>query len=697
MNSATNNGDDVNTTHHHSSTANSTEHIKVLVVGDQHSGAFSGHRSGLGVDALIPSGHPAYRNIANGYFRRIDAVLFVFDSTKKKTFEELNTWYNHFEDNTPDPSSVSKMLVANKVEATLIKRKKVKDEVLTDFVQKRNLPFLDVSAKSGFNVEECFMQLISTAIRDGSSSMESSSNSYHAPPPSISLQPAFHSLPTDAGSRSSTGSGGSEALHNSNATLLHFHPTASPNITTPNQRIPSTNTTQMSVGQHYNGQFNMAYTAHPVISPRTMENHLSHVSPYTQNTHQLDVGHNRIPNELSSSGRMTSPNVDAPLFNENQGLNEENRKMKEQCEMLMRELQKANEFISQMRMIQEENKSLQSAQKQYQEVVNSLNMQIQTMRNDKLSQTIAEGRGKLTDDLVIDSHDRSRVLLHEVLGGGGSGARIFKASFAGLTFAAKILPGEIGQIPEMIEPLKREIAIMESLDHENIVKYLGHDILENQGEIRLYMTLYSSTLNDEIYQRRQNKIQGRISPLYYRGAEICGFLQQIAKGLDYLHTLNPPVLHRDLKCENIEQLKIGDFDTSKIMRGQKTTYTRNVGTDGFMAPEVATQSLHFRDKGYTKYADVWSFGMIMYEIMTFEKPRFDLLNGELPHLPPQVIIDLIEWNETSQCWSNLKEEQIEEKYRVLIPLWKKCTSFDPTKRPDTDEILKMLSKMHFGN
>ena len=75
--------------------------------------------------------------------------------------------------------------------------------------------------------------------------------------------------------------------------------------------------------------------------------------------------------------------------------------------------------------------------------------QLQKLRNDKLAQTIAEGRGKLTEDLVIDSHDRSRVVLHEVLGGGGSGARIFKASFAGLTFAAKILPGEIAQIPEV--------------------------------------------------------------------------------------------------------------------------------------------------------------------------------------------------------------------------------------------------------
>ncbi|PRP74144.1 hypothetical protein PROFUN_06469 [Planoprotostelium fungivorum] len=282
-------------------------------------------------------------------------------------------------------------------------------------------------------------------------------------------------------------------------------------------------------------------------------------------------------------------------------------------------------------------------------------------------------------EVVINFDNRLEIQLHEILGGGGSGAQIYRASYGdpeGLTFAAKVMKGDM--VPEMLEPIKREIQIMESLDNEHIVKYLGHDITDS--EIRLYMSLYSSTLHDEINRRRTQKMP-------YKATDICKYMFLITKGLNYLHSLNPPILHRDLKSENIfvqfdsrkeiDQLKIGDFDSSKILQGQRATFTRNMGTDGFMAPEVASSSAGNKDKGYTKYADVWSLGMIMYELMMFEKPYFDVtpvnrhtvvLSGKRPTIHPEV----------------------ERRYKDLVHLWQKCTEKDPSKRPETKKILKTL-------
>jgi len=286
------------------------------------------------------------------------------------------------------------------------------------------------------------------------------------------------------------------------------------------------------------------------------------------------------------------------------------------------------------------------------------------------------------ETLYINFENKSDIQLQEILGGGGSGAQIYKATYGGLTFAAKVMKGDM--VPEMIDPIKREIHIMESIDNEHVVKYLGHHITES--EIRLYMALYSSTLHDEINQRRKQKMP-------YKPAEICRFMTLITKGLSYLHSMNPPILHRDLKSENIfvqydsrkeiDLLKIGDFDSSKILEGQRATFTRNMGTDGFMAPEVASNPAG-KDKGYTKNADVWSLGMIMYELMMFEKPYFDVIpvnrhlvvvSGKRPTISPEV----------------------ERKYKDLVHLWQKCTEKEPSRRPETRKILKALVEMQFGN
>ncbi|MCD7456370.1 Serine/threonine-protein kinase wnk1 [Datura stramonium] len=94
--------------------------------------------------------------------------------------------------------------------------------------------------------------------------------------------------------------------------------------------------------------------------------------------------------------------------------------------------------------------------------------------------------------------------------------------------------------------------------------------------------------------------------------------RQILNGLLYLHIFkDPPVIHRDLKCDNIfingnqGEVKIGDLGLAAILR--KSHAARPVGTPEFMAPEVYEEE-------YNELVDIYSFGMCILEMVTFEYP-----------------------------------------------------------------------------
>ncbi|KAI4368348.1 hypothetical protein MLD38_016915 [Melastoma candidum] len=93
--------------------------------------------------------------------------------------------------------------------------------------------------------------------------------------------------------------------------------------------------------------------------------------------------------------------------------------------------------------------------------------------------------------------------------------------------------------------------------------------------------------------------------------------RQILRGLVYLHTRDPPVIHRDLKCDNIfingnqGQVKIGDLGLAAILR--KSSAAHCVGTLEFMAPEVYEEE-------YNELVDIYSFGMCVLEMVTSEYP-----------------------------------------------------------------------------
>lgn len=103
------------------------------------------------------------------------------------------------------------------------------------------------------------------------------------------------------------------------------------------------------------------------------------------------------------------------------------------------------------------------------------------------------------------------------------------------------------------------------------------------------------------------------------GAQVNDMLEQYAydvfKAVDYLHNQNPPIIHRDIKPENIlfsqGHLKIADFGWSNLKDKVRTTFC---GTPEYLAPEM------LMEKGHNEKLDVWTLGVLLYEILVGEPP-----------------------------------------------------------------------------
>jgi len=167
--------------------------------------------------------------------------------------------------------------------------------------------------------------------------------------------------------------------------------------------------------------------------------------------------------------------------------------------------------------------------------------------------------------------------------------------------------------------LKKEIKIAKSIDHPHLVKLI--DVLKEDEKI--YLVFEFCECGD------LSKYLGDTGILDELQAK--NFLSQILSGLSYLHGRN--IIHRDLKPQNIlitkkdgkPHLKIADFGFAKEIEPEDMSATI-CGSPLYMAPQL------LRMDRYSPKADVWSLGVIMYEMITGNKPieaqsQFELLNN----------------------------------------------------------------------
>ncbi|CAO1940147.1 unnamed protein product [Urochloa humidicola] len=160
---------------------------------------------------------------------------------------------------------------------------------------------------------------------------------------------------------------------------------------------------------------------------------------------------------------------------------------------------------------------------------------------------------------------------------------------------------------QKMEQLNTEIQLLRKLKHKNIVKLFASWIDEDKGIVNI-VTEYFTSGSLRWYRTKHKKVDIKAMRRW---------AIQILTGLEYLHTQNPAIVHRDLKCDNIfingnhGKVKIGDFSLATFMQQQKTRSVK--GTLEFMAPELYTGN-------YNELVDVYAFGMCVLELVTCEYP-----------------------------------------------------------------------------
>lgn len=331
------------------------------------------------------------------------------------------------------------------------------------------------------------------------------------------------------------------------------------------------------------------------------------------------------------------------------------------------------------------------------------------LANQKLKsklRTAKRERGRAKEgQLIVDNDtfkriDTTNIVVNERIARmGGSGAVVHLATVDGWQCAMKEL--DLSSINNMmLERFESEILLLESLPpHKSLVRYLFHE--KTKTKLRLFMTRYSCDLASFLRDRREERdFHGSAasienlafgpsksgSVIFYPGArlftpkEIARLMLDIVSGLSVLHNLK--IMHRDLKSDNIfvtlnegsniESLALGDFDTAKQLLDTTKGATTIIGTPGYIAPEV------YSDDSYSYQADIWSFGMVCFELITLQRPPSE--EGFVQNMGA----NLKKISETLH---------LSEQYSKPLGLMKDCLSLIPEKRPTLDSLKERLIKM----
>mmetsp|Transcript_3161 Transcript_3161/g.5418 ORF Transcript_3161/g.5418 Transcript_3161/m.5418 type:complete len:814 (+) Transcript_3161:328-2769(+) len=212
------------------------------------------------------------------------------------------------------------------------------------------------------------------------------------------------------------------------------------------------------------------------------------------------------------------------------------------------------------------------------------------------------------------------------------------------------------------ERLFAEIRVLKQLKHKNIMTFFDSWLDHKNLTVNFITELFTSgTLRQ--YRKKHKHIDEQV---------LKRWAWQILQGLVYLHGHNPPIIHRDLKCDNIfvngasGVIKIGDLGLATLWRGL-TTPQSVLGTPEFMAPEL------YEEK-YNEKVDVYSFGLCMLELATMEYPYAECKNAAQ-------IYKKVTQGVLPAGLAKVEHPELREFITV-------CINHDPEARPEARQLLK---------
>jgi Protein tyrosine and serine/threonine kinase/TIR domain len=268
--------------------------------------------------------------------------------------------------------------------------------------------------------------------------------------------------------------------------------------------------------------------------------------------------------------------------------------------------------------------------------------------------------------------DFASIVFGPRIGAGGFG-EVYKCKWENSMVAVKTLQKIEDDDPQAVmAEFMVEMKLMSKLRHANIVAFLGASIAAPKLAILLEF-MPGGSLYRAIHRRRRNNL----GPFPLLKSLWIAF--GVAKGMQYLHAQYPVIIHRDLKSPNIllgtnvREVKVTDFGLSRL-RVASFVNTGPGGTPEWMAPEL------LRQDPFDEQSDVFSFGVILWELIMCEKPWRD------DH-PMQIVFKVGSRGEKLE--TPPPELCIPEIREMIV----KCFHEDPAKRPRFSELTDQLDKL----
>ncbi|CAL0312351.1 unnamed protein product [Lupinus luteus] len=266
----------------------------------------------------------------------------------------------------------------------------------------------------------------------------------------------------------------------------------------------------------------------------------------------------------------------------------------------------------------------------------------------------------------------------EVLGKGTFGTAYKAALEAGRVVAVKRLK----DVTISEKEFKEKIEVVGAMDHESLVPLRAYYFSRDE-KLLVYDYMSMGSLSALLHG---SKGAGR-TPLNWELRS--GIALGAARGIEYLHSQGPNVSHGNIKSSNIlltksYEARVSDFGLAHLA-GPSSTPNR---VDGYRAPEVTDP------RKVSQKADVYSFGVLLLELLTGKAPTHALLNDEgvdLPRWVQSVVRE--EWTSEVFDLELLRYQNVEEEMVQLLQLAVDCAAPYPDKRPSMSEVAQSIEEL----
>ena len=262
----------------------------------------------------------------------------------------------------------------------------------------------------------------------------------------------------------------------------------------------------------------------------------------------------------------------------------------------------------------------------------------------------------------------SDVQLHERVAVGGF-AEVFRGTWNGTIVAVKQL---LERGADVVTRLREEAVVLSRLRHPNLLLFMG-------------WCAEPPFIATEFMRRGSlhNILRKNGGPL--GGPRTHHVALSVARGMQYLHSRSPPILHLDLKSPNILvddkwRVKIADFGLSRVRRNTLLSGRSNIhGTFEWMAPEM------LRAENFDENADVYSYGVVLWELLSAPlTPWNELINVQ--------VVAVVGYDRQRLVLGLAAQEAAREDAatRAIGELFWACAGNDPTSRPTFQSVTERL-------